>query len=199
MDSNEFKKRFNAQCQTDKFQSNIRSIIRHESFLKDLIHDLTFSVQVDKEIKSKLPSEIDRVATPIVESKINSFIYHKLPGIVVTQITAQLNNHNQIKDVVDKQTNNLKIELEATANNVMKKVVNEPKFNTLSKLHFEEIDQKNEIRIKNIEDNLSQKLKPMQDQLNYLEHRHKCLIMSYILLSLMGISGWFYQVNKRRD
>ncbi len=215
MDSEKFRKKFRDQCQTPQFKSEIKSIVRDESFFKDLVRDLNshyqVSNQVDKELKMKLSDEINRVATPLVESKMYAFSLYTLPQLVTTQITSHLDNSRQMGDILTKHSSNLELKLEAKANEVMTKVVNEPKFNTLSNLHFQEIDRKNATKSKEIELNLNKRfdteIRPsinevgmMQIRLNKLENSHNFWVNSLVVLSLStlaGYAGWYYMKNKR--
>lgn len=205
MDSEKFRRKFRDQCQTPQFRTEVKSIIRDETFFKDLVRDLTshqqVASQVNEELKIKLPSEVERVATPIVESKLNLFTYHKLPQLTALQINSQLSNHVQMNNMFSQHSANLEAKLEAKSNEVMTKVVNEPKYHTLSNLHFVEITRKNDSKMSDIETNLNRRFdneirpsinefKILQTKFNYLERRHDFIITGCIILAIMGFGGW---------
>lgn len=214
MDSEKFKRKFQTQCDTTHFRDRVRGIVRDETFFKDLIRDLNshhqISNQVDSELKAKLPGEVNRVATPLVESRMNAFALYTLPQLVNTQISSHLDNSRQMGDILAKHSSNLELKLEAKSNEVMTKVVNEPKFNTLSNLHFQEVDRKNDAKTKEMELNLNKRfdneIRPslnqvslLQTKLNNLESSHNFWVNSLIVLSvsiLAGSCGWYYMNNR---
>lgn len=207
MDLEKFRKNFLDHCQTTQFRTEVKSIIRDETFFKDLVRDLTshqhISNQVNDELKSKLPYEVERVATPIVESKLNLFTYHKLPQLAALQINAQLNNHGQMNDMFNQHSTSLKTELEVKSNEIMTKVVNESKYHTLSNKHFAEIDRKNDTKMSEINLNLNKRfdleirneVKTLQTRFDDLQYKHNVLATTCVLLVTTGFGAWVYHNN----
>jgi hypothetical protein len=175
-----FANKFRDQLQSHAFRSTVKDIIKDETVVKDLVKDLTnlnrLSFHVNEELKSKLPNEVKRIANPLVDRKLEKFTSKSLPYLVNNQLTYQipifLNNQPQMKAIIDKQTNDLEQKLTVTANNIMTKVVNEPKFNTLSTLHFKEIDRKNDEKMTIIENKLSNDVKSNKNEIEVLNNRH---------------------------
>jgi hypothetical protein len=198
--SDKFRSKFRNQLNSNEFQSAVTNIVRNENFVKDWFRAIGIHHQVTTEINNQLPGEITKVATPIVERQVNSFALFTLPQLVNNQITSHLENSKVMSNILSKHTVQLENKLQATATDILTKVVNEPKFNTLSNMHFAAIDTKNNQKLQQFELNINKQfedvVKPdinvLKNRIDMLEHREKSWQMTFYLATISACGYALY-------
>src|SRR5438445_8189442 len=96
----DFQTKFKTECDQPYFRNTVRHIVHDETFVNNLLRNLSLqhqiTNQVDKELKTKVPYEVNHIAKTVVKSKTNDFIINKLPQLVTSQLQCQLNNNMQM-------------------------------------------------------------------------------------------------------
>lgn len=117
-----------------------------------------------------------------------------------------------MKEILDKHSLNLESKLKISANEIMTKMVNEPKYHEISNLHFAEIDRKAENNINEQPNNIRSSFIKKISKLKFVSAENKSLckrtdhlenatIIDKVLLILMmvsvtGIGLWLYNDGK---
>lgn len=130
----QFTNKFRRECETDYFRSKVGSVISDQLFVNNLLNRIN------------LPAETKKVVTPLIEKKFDRFATRHLPNLVSNQIAIQLpyflNSNPQMQEILHKHRSDLEQKLESKSREIMDKVVEEEKYQTLSNLHFKKIDER---------------------------------------------------------
>lgn len=196
MDQEQFTRNFRRECDGSFFRDNVRNIISDKLFVNNLIQRFDLTDQIKEETRKIVPT--------LVENKLNHFAVHHLPTLVNNQLAIQLpyylDNNDKMQRILQKHSEVLELKLDSKAREIMTKVVNEPKFNQLSNLHFSEMDRKFDHKMTEYDhrfneklkmvDNLDQRLTKIDDEIKEIDDG--LLVTSMISITALGFSLFQY-------
>lgn len=185
LDHHEFEKMFRYQCETTRFRQEIKYLISEQTNFWQI------NEMVRIAISKEMPQQTDNIVIPRVIGKLNKFVIEDLPDLTNKQLKIHVNNDSKMKEILEKNRAELTAELITVANQIMTKVVNEPQYHELSKLHFSEIDKKMGKKFDDFNRKIDDKLLNSLHDLNRLsakmvklERTNQHLIIAIVLLSI---------------
>lgn len=144
-------------------------IMNDQLFLRNMIQQLSLENLIQKELNNKLPDHTksikEKVKThvhDIVNNKLKDFQRDTIPSLVAkeltNQITAFLNNHTQMNQLIEYHTNQLNAALTDTARKTLSDLVNEPQYHLTTTAHLTSMSTKCDLKILEIQSVLNQQL-----------------------------------------
>ena len=145
-------------CTSNDFRVYVKQAINDELFLRDLFSKLNLSEMLESKLNAKVPryvkDEVENILPRIFETKMLQYMVSQFPANVSKEINNQLpvylNNNYQMQQILETHKSSLKILLEKTVNEIMERIVSDPRYNEVVSLHLAAIDRKGEETLREI-------------------------------------------------
>lgn len=146
----DFNNYFVSFCQTSAFRNYVRAVMNDDLFWRDMWQKFNFDSEIRSKIQNDVPiivkNEIKLRLPEQLKSKLNEYFLTLFP----TQINRELNNqipvfftnNYQLQQILEKHKQDIKLQLEETARNILEKIIAEPQYHILRDMHLKEIDAK---------------------------------------------------------
>ena len=125
-------------CATDDFKSYVRRAINDEMFWRDVLQHVQVESKVNSHLSDKVPG--------MVKSKVKDMV----PGLVATELTnrlppllkSYLDDSVSMKNILDEHSGRLNRELEDHARKHLERIVNEDHYHEVNKKYFDAFEKR---------------------------------------------------------
>jgi len=135
-----------ALLHSKKFHERVTHIVNENEYLRDIIKNL----QIDSKIRESIKYECVQLGSHVNNLKTDALnsIIRDLPSQVAHQITLQmpsyLSQNAEMQKILKTHSDELEIELENKARDILKSIVEDPQYHAVNKVYFESLDKKSE-------------------------------------------------------
>lgn len=165
--------------QSSNFKESIKTLIKQtvndELFWRDFINNLNLDSKINNQLNAKVPVLVKDETIKIVKRKVEIYLKdhsRELSSQVEMlvskelnkQVTSYLNNHSQMKQILEHHSNKMTGELQTIAKDTLERIVNEDEYHEITNAHLIGVDKRCNDCIKKHDENIKSQLNSNEEK-----------------------------------